>query len=159
MKQMYYSETLNKYFDTEEECVKAEEELKAAEAKKAEAKALVKKEADVVNTAFVARNAARHEYNEKVLEARKTYNDKVRAAQEEYNKALEEVTTKKLEAEKEFDAKLKEFGKNHPEGYRLTLKDGDQVATYVNQETKYNLDIWDDFDRIFEAVRNTRFPW
>ena len=60
----YYSEILNKNFDTEQELVKAEEEHKAEQAKKEEAKALVKKESSEVEDAFKARNAARHAYNE-----------------------------------------------------------------------------------------------
>lgn len=156
----YYSDVLDKIFDTEEELEKAEKEHEEAEAKKAEAKALVKKECEVVNDAFVARNAARHTYNEKVLEARKIYNDEVKAAQEKYQKSLEEVTANKTAAEKEFDTKLAEFKNNHPEGYRLNLKDGDQVATYVvTPDVKYNVDIFDDFDRLFDSIRNIRFPW
>ena len=151
----YYSEILEKTFDTEEELVKAEKEHAEAEAKKAEAKALVKKEADVVNDAFVARNTARKDYNDKVIEARKLYNEKVKAAQEEFNKSLEEVTEAKNEAEKSFQAKLQEFNKNHPEGFRLTLKDGDNVVTYYN-ESKFNTDWFDEFDKMFDALRNFR---
>ena len=151
----YYSEKLDKIFDAEEDLKAAEKELEEAEAKKAEAKALVKKDAEVVNTAFVARNTARHNYNEKVLEARKVYNEKVKAAQEEFNKAIAEVTEAKKAAEKDFSDKLSEFSKTHPEGYRLTLKDGDETATYYS-ESKYNTDVFDDFDRLVNAFVNFR---
>ena len=149
----YYSEILEKTFDTEKELVKAEKEHAEAEAKKAEAKALVKKESEVVNDAFVARNAARKVYNEKVLEARKAYNEKVKAAQEEFNKSIEEASEAKTIAEKDFDAKLSEFNKAHPEGFRLTLKDGDNVVTYYNQEVKYNTNWYDEFDKLFDSLR------
>ena len=62
----------------------------------------------------------------------------------------------KNNAEKEFSTKLSEFNKAHPEGYRITLKDGDNVATYYNQEVKYNTDWYDEFDRLFDSLRNFR---
>ena len=151
----YYSEVLDKVFETEKELKAAEKAKADEEAKKAEAKALVKKESDIVNVAFAARNAARHDYNEKVLEARKAYNDGVKALREKYEASLKEVTEARQKAEEDFEIKLKEFSKNHPEGYRLTLKDGDNVATYVNSE-KYDTSIFDDFNALFDTIRNFR---
>lgn len=150
---LYYSEILDKKFSTEKELKEAEDAKAEAEAKKAEAKALVKKESEVVNDAFVARNAARRSYNEAVLEARKAYNEKVKAAQEEFNKSIEDVVEAKKKAEDDFNDKLSEFNKSHPEGYRITLKDGDNVVTYYNQETKYNTSWFDEFNSIFDVLR------
>jgi len=132
MKQMYYSEILEKYFDSEEECVKAEKAHEEAEAKKAEAKALVAKESADVNEAFKARNAARHAYNEALVAARKVYNEALRTAEKEFNDSLKEADAKRDEAEKVYAEKLSAFQKAHPEGYRLTLKDGDNVVTYTS---------------------------
>lgn len=137
MKQMYYSEILNKYFDSEDECVKAEAEHKRAEAAKAEAKALVAKESKGVEEAFKARNAARRTYNEKLIELRKTYDQTVRAAEEAFRTGLKEVREAKDVAEDDYDKKLSEFQKAHPEGYRLCLKDGDNVATITSDPFDY----------------------
>lgn len=146
----YFSEILNKNFDTEAECVKAEKEHEEAESKKAEAKALVKKDSDEVNKAFTIRNEARRSYNDKVKEAYKIYKEKVLAARKEYEESIEEVRKAKDKAELEFDKKYREFDKNHPEGYRLILKDGDDILT-VNQEKKYSTDVFEAFDRFFES--------
>ena len=150
----YFSETLNKYFDTEDACVKAEKEHEEAEAKKAEAKALVKKDSDLVNQAFAVRNEARRNYNEKVKESYKIYKDKVLAARKEYEDSIKEVEEAKYKAELDFDKKYREFDKNHPEGYRLILKDGDDILT-VDQEKKYNSNWIEAFDNFF----NSFFPW
>jgi len=150
----YFSETLNKYFDTEDACVKAEKDWEAAEAKKAEAKALVKKDSDEVNKAFGIRNEARRNYNDKVKEAYKIYKEKVLTARKEYEESIEEVRKAKDKAELEFDKKYREFDKNHPEGYRLILKDGDDVLT-VNQEKKYNSELFEAFDKFFDSF----FRW
>lgn len=158
MKQMYYSEVLHKYFETEDECVKAEKQHKEIEKEKAEAKALVKKESSEVNDAFIERNKARKDYNEKLLAAHKVYCNKVREAQEEYNKVIEEISKVKDEAEDNFQTKLQEFNKNHPEGFRLTLKDGDNVVTYYNA-TKFDTTWTDALDKVIESFTSLRFPW
>lgn len=150
----YFSEILNKNFDTEDECVKAEKEHAETEAKKAEAKALVKKDSDEVNKSFVIRNEARRSYNDKVKEAYKIYKEKVLAARKEYEESIEEVRKAKDKAELEFDKKYREFDKNHPEGYRLILKDGDDVLT-VDQEKKYNSELFEAFDKFFDSF----FRW
>lgn len=149
----YFSEILNKNFDTEKELVKAENEFKVAEAKKAEAKTLVKKESDEVNKAFIARNEARRAYNEKALEAAKTFNQKLKDLEAEYEASIKEAKEAKREAENDFSAKLAAFSAKHPEGYRLTLKDGDSEVTYTNEVTSAcSLSVFDAFDRMIDAV-------
>ena len=95
----YFSEILNKNFDTEKELHEAEKEHEAAEAKKAEAKALVKKESDEVNKAFVAKNEARKAYNTTALEAAKVFNQKLKELEEEYSNSIEEARKAAVEAE------------------------------------------------------------
>lgn len=147
----YYSEVLDKVFETEKELKAAEKEKAEEEKRKADAKALVKKESDIVNAAFVARNTARKAYNDKVSESYKIYLEKVKAAREEYENSIKEVVEAKNKAEAEFDTKYREFDKNHPEGYRLCLKDGDDVLT-VNQEKRYNADFFDTFNKLAEMM-------
>lgn len=147
----YYSEILEKNFDTEEDLVKAEKEHAEAEAKKAEAKALVKKESDEVNKAFVARNEARKIYNEKAADSYKKYLQDMKLARETYEESIKEVKEAKRKAELEFDNVYREFDKKHPEGYRLVLKDGDDVLT-VEQEKNYDYnDFFEDIDKVVNS--------
>jgi len=132
----YYSEVLDKKFDTEKELQVAEKEHEEAEAKKAEAKALVAKESEKVQDAFKARNAARRAYNEKLVALRKAYNEALRTAEKEFKDGLADVTEAKDKAEADYAEKLKEFQNGHPEGYRLTLKDGDNVVTLTSAPTE-----------------------
>ena len=147
----YYSEILNKNFDTEKDLVEAEKKHTEELTKKEETKALVKKESDEVNKAFALRNEARKAYNEKAAEAYKTYLETIKKAKEEYEASIKEVKEAKRNAEIEFDRKYREFDKNHPEGYRLILKDGDDVLT-VEQEKKYNYsDLFEDMSKVFDS--------
>ena len=159
----YYSEKLDKIFDTQEALTEAEEKHEAEQAKKAEAKALVAKESAEVNDAFKARNAARKAYNESLINARKAYSEALQKARDEFEASLDESTKALKEAEEDYDTKLKAFQKAHPEGYHLTLKDGDNVVTYTGHLTddRYNKSLARDFDEInnlfSEIVR--RFYW
>ena len=150
----YYSEILNKNFDTEEELVKAEKEHEEAEAKKAEAKAVVAKESADVNEAFKARNAARRAYNEKLVELRKAYNQAVRTAEEEFKNGLKEVSEAKDKAEANYDKKLSDFQKAHAEGYRLCLKDGDNVVTITSDPFEYPASLTKEFDDMLDMFSN-----
>ena len=156
----YYSEILNKNFDTEKELVQAEEKHKAEQAKKEEAKALVKKESSEVEDAFKARNAARKDYNVKLVEARKAYNEALRKAKDEFEASLKESTEALEKAEADYDTKLKAFQKAHPEGYHITLKDGDNVVTYTSSQTDYPVtSISKEFDDILDLFSNLLRRW
>ena len=120
----------NKKFDSVEELEKAEAEVKTALVKKEEAAALRKAEAAKVEDAFKARNEARRVYNAKALELRKAYNEALKKARDEFEAGLEDSTKELKAKESEYDAALSEFIKKHPEGYHLTLKDGDNVSTF-----------------------------
>ena len=153
----------NKKFDSVEELEKAEKEVKEALAKKEAAKALVAKESADVQDAFKARNAARKAYNKSLIEARKAYNEALQKARDEFEASLDESTKALKEAEEDYDAKLKAFQKAHPEGYHLTLKDGDNVVTYTGRLTddRYNKSLARDFDEINNLFSEIfrRFYW
>lgn len=134
----------NKKFDSVEELEKAEAEVKATLAKKEEAAALRKAEAVKVEDAFKARNTARQIYNARALELRKAYNDALKKARDEFEAGLEEATKELKAKEVEYDAALSEFIKKHPEGYHLTLKDGDNVSTFSGNGDK----IFTSFDEV-----------
>lgn len=131
----FYSEKLNKLFDTEKELVAAEKELADKEAKKAELAKSKKADANKVEEAFKARNAARREYNAKVIDARKDYNVALLEAKKAFEDAITEATNAKDKAEEAYNAALKEFTDKH-QTYHMTLKDGDNVMTISNQSDK-----------------------
>ena len=124
----FYSEKLDKLFDTEKALVEAELAAKKAaeeKAKKAEAK---KAEAKVVEDAFKAHNAAKKAYNENVIARRKKYAEDLAALKAAFEADVE-VEAKKLDAAaKAYDDALSEFTKKHKEGFHMTLKDGDNVV-------------------------------
>ena len=156
----YYSEVLNKNFDSVEDLEKAEEEHKAEQAKKEEAKLVVKKESAEVEDAFKARNVARKAYNEKLVGARKIYNEALRKARDEFDASLKESTEALENAEADYDTKLKAFQKAHPEGYHITLKDGDNVVTYTSNQVDYPVRSIDkEFDDMLDLFSDLLRRW
>ena len=156
----YYSDTLDKIFETEKELKDAEKADAEEKAKKEEAKLIVKKESSEVEDAFKARNTARKAYNEKLVEARKTYNEALRKAKDEFETSLKESTEALEKAEADYDAKLKAFQKAQPEGYRLSLKDGDNVVTYTSNPVEYHIkDISKEFDDMLDLFSDFLRRW
>ena len=58
--------------------------------------------------------------------------DFVKYIKETFDKAVAVETEKLSTAEKAYTTALSEFTKNHPEGYHMTLRDGDHVVTLSN---------------------------
>ncbi len=150
----YYSDVLDKVFETEKELETAEKADAEEKAKKEEAKLAVKKESAEVEDAFKARNAARKAYNEKLVAARKSYNEDIRAAEKKFKDSLEQVTATKDKAEADYATKLKDFQKAHPEGYHITLKDGDNVVTYTSDPVNDQIRIFDNLDDMLDLFSN-----
>jgi phage-related protein len=148
----FYSEVTKKLYESEKELIMAEKEVAAAEEKKAETAKAKKADALKVEDAFKANNDAKREYNAKVLAARKAYNETVAAAKKAFDEAVNDATKIKENAENIYDAALKEFTSKHPEGYHLTLKDGDNVMTVSSQG---NLAI--DFSKEYNTLLNQLF--
>ena len=134
----FYSEVTKKLYDSQEDLVAAEKAVADAEIKKAEVAKAKKADAAKVEDAFKANNNAKREYNAKVLAARKQYNESVAAAKKAFDEAVTDASNAKDAAEKHYDKMLKEFTEKHPEGYHLTLKDGDNVVTISNQSNVFN---------------------
>ena len=150
----YYSEKLNKLYDTEKDLQTAEQELAEAEAKKAEAAKEKKAEAKVVEDAFKARNAARREYNEKVISLRKEYHDVVVAAKTKFEEGIAEAAKAKDDSENAYNEALKEFTNKHPEGYHMTLKDGDNVMTISSSSDKQLDSIQKEYNEFLNLFSN-----
>ena len=159
IKMKYYSEKLDKVFDTEAELTTAEEADAKAKAEKEEAKALVKKESEEVQEAFKARNAARRDYNEKLVASRKAYNEVLKKAKEEFESSLKESTEALNSAETEYDEKLRAFQKAHPEGYRICLKDGDNVVTLTSNPIEYSRSLSADLDDMLSMFSDLLRRW
>ena len=156
----YYSDVLDKVFETEKELKAAEKADAEEKAKKEEAKLAVKRESAEVEDSFKARNAARKAYNEKLVEARKVYNEALRKAKDEFEVSLKESTEALEKAEAEYDTKLKAFQKAHPEGYHITLKDGDNVVTYTSNPVEYQIrNINKEFDDMLDLFSNFLRRW
>lgn len=150
----FYSRVLNKPFDTLEELQAAEEKVLMEQEAKAKAVAERKADASKVEEAFKARNAARHSYNEEIVNAKKAYNTAVLEAKKAFEDAVTKASASKDAAEEKYSAALKEFTGKHPEGYHLTLKDGDNVTVLSNQgstesDSKINKEYNDFIDYIF----------
>lgn len=147
----FYSEVTKKLYETEEDLKIAEKEVAEAEAKKAEAAKAKKADALKVEDAFKAVNTAKREYNTKVIAARKMYNDTIAAAKKAFDEAVTDAATALNTAEELYDKVLKDFIAKHPEGYHLTLKDGDNVATYSsNVESMTNL--FKDYNNLLDTI-------
>ncbi len=147
----FYSEKLDKLFDTPEALAEAESaaaEAAKAKAKKAEAK---RAEAKAVEDAFKARNAARVEYNQTVSGLRKQYTEDLRALRKTFDEAVLVANKKLSTAEKLYDETLKEFIDKHPEGYHMTLKDGDNITTLHSEPQSF--DFTNTF-KVFDFVDN-----
>lgn len=147
----FYSEVTKKLYESEEELKIAEKEVADAEAKRAEVAKAKKADAAKVEEAFKAANDAKREYNTKVIAARKMYNDTVAAAKKAFDDAVTDAATVLNTAEEVYDKVLKDFIAKHPEGYHLTLKDGDNVATYSsNVESMTNL--FKDYNNLLDTI-------
>lgn len=126
----FYSEVLNKMFDTEAALVDAETAAKKAALEKEQKAAAKKEDARLVEDAFKLRNAAKREFNSTILARRKKYAEDLAALRTAYEADIEAASKKLAVAETGYDNTLKAFIEKHPEGYHMTLRDGDHVVTY-----------------------------
>lgn len=148
----FYSKVLEKVFDSLEELTNAEEahfaELRAKEDKAATKKADAKK----VEDAFVALNAERKVYKEDLLALTKQYSEDLIALKEGFEKARTAIKEHLATAEETYATALKTFTEKYPEGYHLTLKDGD-FETTIQSKTSTNRDFVKDFN-LFDLFFN-----
>lgn len=149
----FYSEKLKKLFDTEKDLVAAEKVVDEENEKKKLASEQKKEEASKVEDAFKARNAARREYNTKLVEARKIYNDAIIAAKKTFNETLTSATEAKDKAEEAYNVALKEFTAKY-ESYHMTLKDGDNVVTISNASDKNFEAMGKEFNSFLDSLLN-----
>lgn len=147
----FYSEVTKKLYESEEELVTAEKAVVDAEAKKVEAAKAKKADATKVEEAFKANNVAKREYNTKVVAARKMYNEAIANAKKAFDEAVSDAATAKNSAEELYDKALKDFIAKHPEGYHLTLKDGDNVVT-LSSQTDTVASVMSDYNKLLDYI-------
>ena len=151
----FYSKPLKQVFDNLEDLKAAEAkhfgELKAKEAKAAEKKA----DAQRVEDAFKALNAARKTYKEELTQLSNEYSAAVAELKKAYELGKRDIQDTLAAAEDAYNTALKEFNAAHPEGYHVTLKDSDFETTIsrkcstVPTDKKMDSDLLSLFDLLF----------
>ena len=146
----FYSKVLQKPFDSLSELQAAEQEyydkLKAKEDKAAEKKS----DAALVEEAYKNLNAARKNYKDNLTEATKIYSKGLAELKEGYEKTCKNIKDTLATAEVNYSNALKAFTEKYPEGYHITLKDGDFETTISSQTVGSNkTKISDDFVNSF----------
>lgn len=125
----YYSRVLQKPFDSIEELREAEavyaEQIVARE-NKAAAK---KNEAKKVEDAFKALNVARKAYKDELITMTNVYQAELGKLKSGFDNDRKRIDAALADAEKRYEDALKDFTSKYPEGYHLTLKDGDFETT------------------------------
>lgn len=129
MEYSFYSRVLKKPFDSIDELKTAEaayfEKLKAKEDKVAQKRA----DAKTVEDAFKAYNAAKKTYNEELAQLIKEYAEALENLKKAYDLGKKDLKSQYAAAETNYLNALQTFTSKYPEGYHLTLKDGDIETT------------------------------
>jgi chromosome segregation ATPase len=146
----YYSKLLKEPFDTIEELQEAEEAYYAKQKAKEAAAATKKADAQKVDEAFKALNAARKEYKEALTQLTEEYAESLEHLKKAFELGKKDIHDTLAAAEDAYETALKEFTDKYPEGYHLTLKDGDfettiSKKTFENNPAKKAVDIFDLF--------------
>jgi chromosome segregation ATPase len=125
----FYSKPLKQVFDTLEELKAAEAkyfgELKAKEDKAAQKKA----DAQKVEEAFKALNAARKTFKDDMAQLTKEYSDELTRIKNAFEHGKKDIHGSLAAAEDQYSKALKAFTDKYPEGYHLTMRDGDFETT------------------------------
>lgn len=149
----YYSNVLNKPFESVDELREVEAkyyaEIKAKEDKAATKKADAKK----VEDAFKALNQARKVYKEDLTQLTNEYSTALTDLKKAFEVGKSDIQAKLAAAEDAYSKALKEFTDKY-ESYHLTLKDGDFETTISGQSKaqtikKEDSDLINLFDLLF----------
>lgn len=152
----YYSEKLDRMFDTATEL--SEAEVKADEAaKEKKLKAEERKtEAGEIEKLYKAKNAAAKEFREEFSRAREAYNNAVSEARKAFEDKVSEISGKKDVAEKAYNKALNEFIAKHPEGYHMTIRDGNDLVTISGSGSSLFDDVYkksmDNFEKLVDNM-------
>ena len=146
----YYSRVLNKPFDSIEELREAEAAYRAELQAKENKVATKKADAQKVEAAFKAMNAARKEYKENLTQLTKEYAESMDRLKKAYELGSKDIHGKLASAEESYKVALKEFTDKY-DSYHLTLKDGDfeTAISSHNSGKKVDADLMSIFDMLF----------
>ena len=125
----FYSRILHKPFDSVKELQEAEAAYYAEQKAKEDKVAQKKADAQKVEEAFKAMNAARREYKEKLTQLTKEYSEELATLKKAFELGKKNIQDTLASAEDNYSKALKEFTDKHPEGYHVTLKDSDFETT------------------------------
>lgn len=134
----YYSKLLKEPFDTLEELQEAEEAYQTKQKVKEINAAKKKADALKVEESFKSLNAARKIYKENLTQLTKEYAESLENLKKAFELGKKDIHNKLAEAEEAYQTALKEFDTAHPEGYHVTLHDGDFEAT-IEKQTSENV--------------------
>lgn len=132
----FYSRLLKTDFDTVTALKEAEAAYLAEQEKKAAKVEERKSDANKVQAAFEDLNIARKEYKDSMAELNKQYCDDLIEIKERYEKGKAANQEMLERAETGYSEALKAFTDKYPEGYHLTLKDGDFETTISGSTSK-----------------------
>jgi hypothetical protein len=97
-----------------------------------------------VEDAFKALNAARKTYKEELTTLTQNYSDELAVLKKAFELGKADIHDKLAKAEVEYSDALKAFTEKYPEGYHLTLKDGDFETTISSTSTTSHADKFTD---------------
>lgn len=135
VKYSYYSRLLCEPFDTLDELKEAEEAYYAKQKAKEDAAAQKKADAQKVDEAFKALNAARKVYKEDSTQLTKEYAEALESLKKTFELGMKDIRNALATAEDAYEAALKEFTEKYDQ-YHLTLKDGDFETTIEKQTSE-----------------------
>ena len=130
----FYSRILKEPFDSIEELKEAEEAYYAKQKAKEDKVAQKRADAQKVEDTFKALNAARKTFKDEITALTKEYRDNLNKLKELFEKEKAEIQEYLAKHEDAYSTALKEFTDKYPEGFHLTLKDGD-FETTINSNT------------------------
>ena len=124
----FYSRILNKPFDTVAELCEAEAAYFAEQKAKEDKVAQKKADAQKVEDAFKAMNAARREYKEKLTQLTTEYAEKLTELKNALELGKKDIHNTLAVAEDNYSKALKEFTSKY-DSYHFTMRDGDFETT------------------------------
>ena len=153
---MYYSKVLKEPFNSIEELMEAEEAYYAKLKAKEDAAAKKKADAVKVEEAFKKLNAARKAYKDDLNEVSKVYSEGLVTLKAKFEESCKAIKDTLAAAEADYKNALKAFTDAHPEGYHITLRDGDFETTISSQTSGTNKAAFDAkrIDDLFNLIFN-----
>jgi uncharacterized protein YdiU (UPF0061 family) len=150
----YYSKVLKKPFDTVEALKEAEAAYYTQVKEKLNKTATKKADAAKVEDAFKSLNLARKTYKENILKLTSMYQEDLKKLKANFEADKDRIHSALADAETVYDEALKQFNDKYPEGYHITLKDGDFESTIVKRSSntagvKDSTRLYDLFDLFF----------